>query len=148
MLQALDEKLWNRAMEHPESRFLMAGTPNRGSYAIPRSFVGEEGVVRSLALLDLTKGLEEFARDLRQFRGMMDMMPDFGEHRWFEESIWEKIKFKDGASLEWNGSGRTDDENLRASKDARRKLNQVSFDPEKTISVSYTHLTLPTILLV
>ena len=136
MLQALDEKLWNRAMEHPESRFLMAGTPNRGSYAIPRSFVGEEGVVRSLALLDLTKGLEEFARDLRQFRGMMDMMPDFGEHRWFEESIWEQIKFKDGTSLEWNGSGRTDDENLRASKDARRKLNQVSFDPEKTIYIA------------
>lgn len=132
LLAKKEPELWKRVMSHPDSRFIMAGTPFKGSYAIPRSFVGHESVVRSLALLDLTKSLDDFKRELRQFPGMMDMMPDFGQLKWLNESeTWKKLNSKE--SLKWNDA---DSANIKLSRKTRDDLNKVKFDHKKTIYVA------------
>jgi pimeloyl-ACP methyl ester carboxylesterase len=64
-------KLWS-AMD---GRLIMLGTPNRGSYAIPLALVGQEWLLKMLALVDLLHDRREIGRVLRTFPGAYEMLP-------------------------------------------------------------------------
>ncbi len=56
-------------------RLVMLGTPNYGSFAIPQTFMGVEGMVRKLALLDVRHSLEDILNILNSFVGSYQMLP-------------------------------------------------------------------------
>ncbi|HSD29048.1 MAG TPA: hypothetical protein VLL75_17240, partial [Vicinamibacteria bacterium] len=68
------------SMNDPErrgrgGRLVMLGTPNRGSFAIPGALSGEEDVVKKLALIDLTRGVDGILDILNTFPGSYQTMP-------------------------------------------------------------------------
>lgn len=56
-------------------RLVMLGTPNYGSFAIPQTMTGIEGLVRKLALLDLHHNRAELLDILNSFLGSYQMLP-------------------------------------------------------------------------
>jgi pimeloyl-ACP methyl ester carboxylesterase len=56
-------------------RLVMLGTPNYGSFAIPQTVTGIEGMVRKLSLLDIRHSLAELLDVLNSFVGSYQMMP-------------------------------------------------------------------------
>ena len=53
----------------------MLGTPNHGSFAIPQTITGLEGMVRKLALADLRHDLGELLPVFNSFLGSYQMLP-------------------------------------------------------------------------
>jgi pimeloyl-ACP methyl ester carboxylesterase len=56
-------------------RLIMLGTPNHGSFAIPQTITGLEGMVRKLALADLSHSLDELLPVFNSFLGSYQMLP-------------------------------------------------------------------------
>ncbi len=67
-------------LRHPdrwgkESRLVMLGTPNHGSFAIPQVITGALDTVRKLALADVRHSLTELRAILNSMPGSMQMLP-------------------------------------------------------------------------
>lgn len=56
---ALAPKVWERIMAHPSARFIMLGTPNRGSHLLVQHLIGKAGTTRTLAKLDQRHDLQD-----------------------------------------------------------------------------------------
>ncbi|HVF49459.1 MAG TPA: CHAT domain-containing protein [Pyrinomonadaceae bacterium] len=56
-------------------RLVQLGTPNFGSFAIPQVITGVEGLVKKIALLDLTHSLQELLHTFNSFVGSYQMLP-------------------------------------------------------------------------
>lgn len=82
------EKLRSR-----EGRLVQVGTPNRGSYVIPRIMQGQEKMVRVLAGLDVKTNTEAWATMVAAFPGILELAPTFDGQKWFEESTWKRDSF-------------------------------------------------------
>lgn len=56
-------------------RLIMMGTPNKGSFAIPKFLTGKDKLVKIVSLLDLGESHKRFMRNARSFSGAYQMMP-------------------------------------------------------------------------
>ncbi len=56
-------------------RLVQLGTPNHGAFVIPRVFLGQEGVIRKLALFDFKHKLDKVLAITDTFPGTYQMMP-------------------------------------------------------------------------
>lgn len=63
-------KRWNKG-----GKLIMLGTPNHGSFSIPQVITGANATVRKLALLDVTRSLEEVTAILSGLSGALEMLP-------------------------------------------------------------------------
>src|SRR5215208_5056044 len=61
--------------ERMGGRLVMLGTPNYGSYAIPQVITGLEGMVRKLALVDLSHDVGDLLPVFNSFAGSYQMLP-------------------------------------------------------------------------
>src|SRR5215208_6245763 len=61
--------------ERMGGRLVMLGTPNYGSYAIPQVITGLEGLVRKLALVDLSHDVGDLLPVFNSFVGSYQMLP-------------------------------------------------------------------------
>ncbi len=68
--------IWERLRERG-GRLVQAGTPNQGSYVIPRILQGTEKMVRFLAAADFSHGKKQWAKWLSRFPGLLEMAPNF-----------------------------------------------------------------------
>jgi hypothetical protein len=81
--------LW-REIKARGGRLVMLGTPNGGSWVIPRVLMGQEDVVKKLSILDFRHDQRELLRYIADFPGMLEMLPHdaslgfFGAARWAE----------------------------------------------------------------
>ncbi len=75
---AKHQLVWEEMMRHPGSRFVMLGTPNGGSYAIPRMLLGQDRLIKQLALLDLKHSQEELLKIIVCYPGVLNMLPETG----------------------------------------------------------------------
>ncbi|HEX6318005.1 MAG TPA: CHAT domain-containing protein [Burkholderiales bacterium] len=75
-LMARHPALWQRAMAHAHSRFIMLGTPNRGSHVITRLLVTREPMVSDIATLDFTRKHRDVVKLVAAFPGIYDMLPE------------------------------------------------------------------------
>lgn len=66
-------------------RLVMLGTPNHGSFAIPLVLTGEEGLVKTIARLDLRHAMPALLGIIGTFTGCYQMLPspalEFGDER-------------------------------------------------------------------
>jgi pimeloyl-ACP methyl ester carboxylesterase/tetratricopeptide (TPR) repeat protein len=94
-------RLWEQVCSRPGSRFLMLGTPNRGSYAMVETLLGVASTIRQLALLDIFHSRREIVEIVAGFHGALELLPQQQGNGpdWFTQEIWTelfKINGKDG----------------------------------------------------
>ncbi len=85
--------LWRRIQALPNSRFLMLGTPNLGSYEAVRWLTGHNATEAKLSLLDLTRDTDEIINLVRQFPGLVELLPfDDDSPDFAQPKLWQDIK--------------------------------------------------------
>jgi hypothetical protein len=74
-----------------DSRFLMLGTPNRGSHEAVRWLTGLNPTLAKLKLLDMTRDANGIIDIVRSFPGLLEVLPS--EDDWFFDSQkWGRLK--------------------------------------------------------
>ena len=90
-------------------RLVQAGTPNLGSYVIPRILTGEEKIIRMLAGLDLDADLEQWAQRASRFHGILELAPSFDDLDFSKSQTWKNL----GALALPTGSDLTSTQKIR-----------------------------------
>jgi pimeloyl-ACP methyl ester carboxylesterase len=86
-------EIWEKITQRDGSRFVMLGTPNRGSYQIPRLILGQEKTFRMLAMLDLRNSGKQLLEVISRFPGVLQLLPMDGAGTWnfLEADTWDKF---------------------------------------------------------
>ena len=69
------DAMWRRMCTHPGARFVMLGTPNRGSHAIPAMLMGRDALVKKLALVDFKSTHAQLLETIAAFPGVLNLLP-------------------------------------------------------------------------
>ena len=129
-------ELWKEAMRHDGSRFIMAGTPNQGSFATLRTLVGQDRTIKSLALLDLRHSLNDLMNLVRKFPGLLSLLPVLDDQEWIQQNTWieiQKVLKESNFELGWNAE---DTANLARVRQDLGDLVDVRLDPQKVCYVA------------
>lgn len=81
--------LWDKICARDGGRFVMLGTPNRGSYTIIEALLGTATTIQHLALLDLTHNTREVVAIISGFPGVLELLPREG--RFFLKKTWDDL---------------------------------------------------------
>ena len=93
--------LWRRIVKLPNSRFMMLGTPNLGSYEAVRWLTGHNPTQAKLSLLDITQSTDEIVDLVRQYPGLLELLPFDAESPDFSQaSLWKNLQ--EQLSACWN----------------------------------------------
>ena len=88
--------LWQRFKAKEGCRLVMLGTPNEGSFSIPRMLMGRERTTGLLALLDIRNSEKDLLDMIRRFPGVLELLPASGHHDFFDEHVWKTLDDTDG----------------------------------------------------
>ena len=77
-MAAAEPALWNEFLAREGSRFVMLGTPNRGSHSMVEILLGKGAALRTLAMLDVDHDLQELLSIVAAFRGALQLLPQPG----------------------------------------------------------------------
>ncbi|MDF0668458.1 MAG: CHAT domain-containing protein [Nitrospira sp.] len=88
-------ELWTALCERKGSRFIMLGTPNRGSYDMVESLSGMAKTVKQLALLDLDHTTSEIVDIVAAYQGALELLP----HEKDEKNNWKYFSADTWAGL-------------------------------------------------
>lgn len=121
--------VWGRVRDERQGRLVMLGTPNYGSYVIPQLLLGQERMVRMLALLDIRNDMGELLDIIRHYPGIVDMLPE----QFFDANNWTNLK---DAKVPEQGL-------LVTAKKLRADLTSKAVDPERMVYVAGTSDTTP-----
>ncbi|ATE61525.1 DUF7379 domain-containing protein [Thauera sinica] len=117
--------LWERVRRLPNSRFLMLGTPNLGSHEAVRWLTGFNPTLAKLALLDFTRDTDDIIGIVRDYPGLLELLPFDDEGFAFAEpERWETIRTETRAR--WKTAGAT---RLRDATRTWRRLRRAAPDP-------------------
>lgn len=113
---AADQKLWNE-LKGRDTRLVMLGTPNGGSFAALQLLVGRGRLFDLLELIDMKNSPEELAEIISTYPGVIESLPA----ELFDENQWAARLAVNGQSSSANGASaeaqpdksRTDAEALR-----------------------------------
>jgi hypothetical protein len=88
-----NKELWEKIRDRDGGRFVMLGTPNRGSYQIPRLILGQEKTFRMLALLDIRNSAKQLLGVIVRFPGVLQLLPmdANGPLNFLEAGTWDKL---------------------------------------------------------
>lgn len=101
------QALWKRIKQLPDSRFLMLGTPNFGSYEAVRWLTGFNPTQAKLSLLDITHSTDEIINLVARFPGLLELLPFAPDDRNFSSTgLWEEIK--KAVAARWNTANDAD----------------------------------------
>jgi hypothetical protein len=84
-------KTWERMCHQPGVRFIMLGTPNGGSYAIPAMLIGRDALVKKLALVDLRNTHAALLGTITSFEGVLNLLPYEGARDFFDLQEWKRL---------------------------------------------------------
>jgi pimeloyl-ACP methyl ester carboxylesterase len=82
---------WARMCKHAGARFIMLGTPNRGSFSIPAMLMGRDALVKKLALIDLKSSHSGILATIAGFEGVLNLLPHDGDTDFFDTRTWERL---------------------------------------------------------
>jgi len=75
-------EVWDQIRAREGARFIMLGTPNKGSFKIPRLILGQEKTLRMLALLDIHNSPTQLMEVISRFPGVLQLLP-------MEDLVWD-----------------------------------------------------------
>lgn len=89
----LGTTVWQRISRLPNSRFLMLGTPNHGSYEAMRWLTGFNPTLAKLSLLDFTRDSTDIVNLVREFPGLLELLPCGPQDPDFSDSaLWSTVR--------------------------------------------------------
>ncbi|MET0028107.1 MAG: alpha/beta fold hydrolase [Candidatus Thiodiazotropha sp.] len=117
--------LWRRITRLPNSRLLMLGTPNLGSYEAVRWLTGNNPTQAKLSLLDITQSTVAIVNLVREFPGLLELLP-FGPQDvdFSDTQQWRTITKT--LNARWKTARAAD---LRAVSETWDRLRQSPLDP-------------------
>jgi CHAT domain-containing protein len=81
--------LWDAVCAREGGRFVMLGTPNRGSQTIVEALLGIATTIQHLALLDLSHNTKQVVGIISGFPGVLELLPR--EERFFVQKTWNDL---------------------------------------------------------
>ncbi|MEM9808628.1 MAG: hypothetical protein AAF959_25500, partial [Cyanobacteria bacterium P01_D01_bin.56] len=123
---ANNPKLWQE-LKLQGGRLIMLGTPNFGSYIPAKVFTQKNGLMKNLAITDLRSSLKELTNIVRQYPGLIEMLPaeTTEERDLFQRAGWEGLtKYSPKVSL------------LKKAREFRTWLDQNAIDPDAMVYVA------------
>ncbi len=86
-------KIWKRLTMRKGSRFIMMGTPTRGSYSMARLLLGREKILKLLSLADFRNDGRELQQLFARFPGALQLLPlGEGEPDFFAPETWKTFR--------------------------------------------------------
>lgn len=146
--------VWDRMRRHDGMRFVMLGTPNRGSHAIAAMLMGRDALVKKLALVDLRNSHAGILGTVAAFPGVLNLLPlgDAGaadREKWFETAWWTQLLALDapekrglfGGGVESSKSAGfrwtvPDADSLARARELTLTLASQSLDPARVVYVA------------
>jgi pimeloyl-ACP methyl ester carboxylesterase len=92
--------VWKEMCDRKGSRFIMLGTPNRGSHKITRLILGQEKTLRMLAMLDFINSPLQLLQIISRFLGVLQLLP-------MDDKLWDFLdantwnKFPNTGKFSW-----------------------------------------------
>ena len=124
--------LWRRIQALPNSRFMMLGTPNLGSYEAVRWLTGYNATQAKLSLLDVTQSTDEIIDLVREFPGLLELLPFDEDSRDFTEvKVWKELQ--EAMKARWETAEAAP---LRKAGETWRLLKAAAPDPKFMIYVA------------
>jgi pimeloyl-ACP methyl ester carboxylesterase/tetratricopeptide (TPR) repeat protein len=128
-------EVWERMRARQGSRVLMLGTPNSGSYSIPRLLANQHRMIKWLARADYRNNAYRLLAIMSEFPGVLELMPVTEDGRFFKNSTWSQFT---------RILGREDDqpwqhptsEALGRAAHTWDILNSVTFDQERVFYIA------------
>lgn len=117
-LRALAPTLWERLRERLGFRFVMLGTPNGGSHAITRIFLGEETIFRLLLFVAPDRAVRQI---VGRYPGILDLLPATTQPD-RSESLFDLARWQRWASA-LDGAFAPDGDTLEQARAFRRALD-------------------------
>lgn len=84
--------LWARIQKLPGSRFLMLGTPNRGSHEALRWLTGLNPTQAKLILLDVTRDRDELIKIVCRYPGLLELLPNADTEAMADAATWTRLR--------------------------------------------------------
>jgi hypothetical protein len=130
--------LWQRIRARG-GRLVMLGTPNRGSWEIVRLLVAQASTLRLLALVDLPNGAAKLLAVIRDFPGVLELLPD-DRRDFFSDAVWRALRAHDEAG-DWQPPGRGrpaagEPTWLSQARETRTWLRERAVDPAGMVYVA------------
>jgi pimeloyl-ACP methyl ester carboxylesterase len=88
MMITQEPELWEKVCAKG-GRLVMLGTPNRGSYVIPRLLFRVHPTLRMLALADFRTSTEQLAAIVSRYPGVLEMLPENNDPDFFDHAWWK-----------------------------------------------------------
>ncbi|HEX6707145.1 MAG TPA: CHAT domain-containing protein [Albitalea sp.] len=125
--------VWKRMTAHADSRVVMLGTPNGGSFEIVRLMLAQSDALQQLAVIDLTRGSSKLLQIITRFPGVLQLLPNAGPE-FFSADTWDQLQRTDevGESL-WV---LPDKQDLIAAHEEVRQWRSVDLDPARFVYVA------------
>lgn len=123
--------VWGRFAAREGSRLVMLGTPNGGSWVVPRALLGREKIIRYLELLDFEHGPTEIPAIISRFPGFLELLPVDGERDFFSLDTWRALHEVYGEG--WVLPRPAD---LEAAREVRKLLDRSPIQPERMAYVA------------
>jgi len=130
--------VWQRICDRAGGRLVMLGTPNGGSFAIPRVLLGHDRMVRMLAAIDVRQNLAEVLAVVARYPGLLEMLPADRDGEMFDDGWWRELAAKFG-----NGWLRPATEDLAAARATRALLDGQAPDGRHMVYVAGWHRQTP-----
>lgn len=83
--------LWETVCKREGARFIMLGTPNRGSFDMVESLAGMAKTVKQLALLDIEHSMSEIVAFVAAYPGALELLPQ-DQWEYFTEKKWTGLR--------------------------------------------------------
>jgi tetratricopeptide (TPR) repeat protein len=116
---------WARITRLPNSRLLMLGTPNLGSYEAVRWLTGFNPTQAKLSLLDITQSTDQIVDLVRDYTGLLELLPFALKDPDFADlNRWKNIK--ETTRARWQTAAA---DNLGSAKRTWQLLRDAAPDP-------------------
>lgn len=130
---AEDSDLWGELKAEHDTRVVMLGTPNQGSYVIPRLLLGQERLLKQMALVDLKNSEEQLRQLVSHFPGLLELLPASENGAWdfFDRETW--LGLLGATDGDW---GVLDQALLDRAKETRSGLGDDTLEPDHMVYVA------------
>ena len=86
------KNIWKRMMSRHKSRVIFLGSPLKGSHMIPSVFMKKNRNFKILHYLDLVNSAKDVLEIIKNYQGLLELLPIDAEHDYFDEKIWKQLQ--------------------------------------------------------
>jgi pimeloyl-ACP methyl ester carboxylesterase len=128
-----------RLKQRKDARIVLVGVPHGGTYAVPLMLMGRDQATQMLSALDFKLDRERHLTILRDFPGLLEMLPRDGVFDLFAPTGWSSLHANDKLDTPWSPPN---PDKLKAAAAVRDKIDAAPFDSESMLYVAGQDVTI------